>query len=142
MKGLDTNTATIMLLKETIRIALKTEEYFKNKATSAPYSLALLNNQQKEQLIEGVEKLTKCTGWKVSQTKGLVIWAQFNSESEAKEAAKKIIPHNIAVLTVAQRSDKKEFWVVKCDNVQFQKLVQLTMDKGEKEEISSSARPE
>lgn len=140
IKGLDTINATIIFLKEAIRIGLKTEEHFNKQTQSGPYSLTILSNEQKQQLSEGVEKLTECPGWKVSQTKGLVVWAQFNSEGEAKQAASKIMLHHIADLTVAQRADKKEFWVVKCDNIQFQKLVQLTMDKGEKEEISSSAQ--
>jgi fido (protein-threonine AMPylation protein) len=123
LQSTDEETASLELLTEVMKHAVA-EEMKLDKPHPVPYSLNALNNSQKTNLISGLESLTGKSGWKLNQRNGLITWVESTDKVEAQSIQDRLMKLNVATLTLAQRKDNPGIWVVKCEHINYFKLLE------------------
>lgn len=106
---------------------LITAAHKKAEALNKPNLVSLsilngLNNNQKEQLKAGLASLSGVNNWKVYSKNGVMAWIELNDKSKASEIAEKLKKANVAKITCSHIKDNDKIWVVKCDEIQFNKI--------------------
>lgn len=128
-----------------IQIAKKKEKELDNQVRM-PFLLgAKLTPSQKIELIKSFEQLSNASGWKTNEAKGLVVWLEKSDESEqankiaATAIGQKLQKAGVAHVIISARSDKKSIWVVKCEQINFQKLQASLLDSVEEPSLGAAA---
>ena len=81
-----------------------------------------LTDVLKKQIILHLEQFSAFSGWKTNSRNALVAWMETTDSALAETIANKIRTAEFAKITVAKRSDNPAMSVVKCDDLDIQRL--------------------
>ena len=116
----DSNMSSIIALPELISIALREEKRLDSRKHPTQISVT-----QRDQILTSLHRITGASEWKFSQKNGLLSWIQLSDQAEATMIADRIKRADVATITLAQRKDDLTIWVVRCDDINFQKLIKI-----------------
>ncbi|WED42911.1 Fic family protein [Legionella cardiaca] len=122
----DMNATSLLLL--TSLLAIADEEEKRLDATKIkPLLPPVMNIEEKQNLLQALEKLTGQTGWAISNGTGLAAWIKQATAEQAEQTFKTLESLDLGTVTILdiKTGDGQVQSVVQCKNVNVKKLLAL-----------------